>query len=130
MHVQHAVKNPLFPAVPCRTLPYSYKRGYKNVISAGVDLNAAGTDCQLMMETSGHGALKENYFLDDGAYLAVKVRYPSAPRTTHPAHAYNSTITHCISNITIQSSDTRATPAPRRAQATVQHLRRCSLQLV
>eukprot|EP00983_Pelagomonas_calceolata_P105065 1159090-Pelagomonas_calceolata.AAC.2 len=26
------------------------------------------------METSGHGALKENYFLDDGAYLAVKVR--------------------------------------------------------
>lgn len=25
-----------------------------------------------MMETSGHGALKENYFLDDGAYLAVK----------------------------------------------------------
>ncbi len=27
-----------------------------------------------MMETSGHGALKENYFLDDGAYLAVKVR--------------------------------------------------------
>jgi hypothetical protein len=27
-----------------------------------------------MMETSGHGAIKENYFLDDGAYLAVKVR--------------------------------------------------------
>jgi hypothetical protein len=26
-----------------------------------------------MMETSGHGALKENYYLDDGAYLAVKV---------------------------------------------------------
>ncbi|GLI59591.1 hypothetical protein VaNZ11_001519 [Volvox africanus] len=49
-----------------------YKRGYKNVISAGVNLNAAGEDCQLMMETSGHGALKENYFLDDGAYLAVK----------------------------------------------------------
>ncbi|KAG2495321.1 hypothetical protein HYH03_006591 [Edaphochlamys debaryana] len=49
-----------------------YKRGYKNVIGAGVKLNAAGEDCQLMMETSGHGALKENYFLDDGAYLAVK----------------------------------------------------------
>jgi hypothetical protein len=26
-----------------------------------------------MMETSGHGAIKENYFLDDGAYLATKV---------------------------------------------------------
>ena len=25
------------------------------------------------METSGHGALKENYFLDDGAYLATKI---------------------------------------------------------
>ena len=26
-----------------------------------------------MIETSGHGALKENYFLDDGAYMAIKV---------------------------------------------------------
>ena len=25
------------------------------------------------METSGHGALKENYFLDDGAYLVTKL---------------------------------------------------------
>lgn len=66
----------MYCAGHCRTR--SYKRGYKNVISAGVDLNAAGTDCQLMMETSGHGALKENYFLDDGAYLAVKVREKGA----------------------------------------------------
>ncbi|KAG2439969.1 hypothetical protein HXX76_004088 [Chlamydomonas incerta] len=49
-----------------------YKRGYKNVIGAGMRLNAAGEDCALMMETSGHGALRENFFLDDGAYLAVK----------------------------------------------------------
>ena len=27
----------------------------------------------MMIETSGHGALKENYFLDDGCYLAVKI---------------------------------------------------------
>ncbi|MBQ1417877.1 MAG: phosphomannomutase/phosphoglucomutase, partial [Firmicutes bacterium] len=27
----------------------------------------------LAIETSGHAALKENYFLDDGAYLAAKV---------------------------------------------------------
>ena len=27
----------------------------------------------MAIETSGHGALKENYYLDDGAYLAVKL---------------------------------------------------------
>ncbi len=50
-----------------------FKRGYKNVINKGLELNAAGTDCQLAIETSGHAALKENYFLDDGAYLATKI---------------------------------------------------------
>lgn len=30
------------------------------MINKGVELNEAGVDCQLMMETSGHGALKEN----------------------------------------------------------------------
>lgn len=50
-----------------------FKRGYKNVISKGVELNKSGTECHLMMETSGHGAVKENWFLDDGAFLAVQV---------------------------------------------------------
>lgn len=50
-----------------------YKRGYKNVINKAIELNAQGVDCQLAIETSGHAALKENYFLDDGAYLAVKI---------------------------------------------------------
>jgi len=50
-----------------------YKRGYKNVISKGVEVNAQGGECHLMIETSGHGAMRENYFLDDGAYLAVKI---------------------------------------------------------
>ncbi len=50
-----------------------FKRGYKNVIDKGVELNAAGEDCQLAIETSGHGAFKENYFSDDGAYIAVKI---------------------------------------------------------
>ncbi|MCR4804870.1 MAG: phosphomannomutase/phosphoglucomutase [Clostridia bacterium] len=50
-----------------------FKRGYKNVINKGRELNAAGTYCPLAIETSGHAALKENYFLDDGAYLAAKV---------------------------------------------------------
>ena len=30
-------------------------------------------DSQLAIETSGHAAFKENFFLDDGAYLAAKV---------------------------------------------------------
>ncbi len=50
-----------------------YQRGYKNVINKGIALNAEGRDCQLSIETSGHAAFKENYFLDDGAYLATKI---------------------------------------------------------
>ncbi len=50
-----------------------YRRGYKNVINKAIELNEFGTDCQLAIETSGHAAYKENYFLDDGAYLATKI---------------------------------------------------------
>lgn len=50
-----------------------FKRGYRNVIDEAIRLNKEGVDCQLAIETSGHGAWKENYFLDDGAYLMVKL---------------------------------------------------------
>ncbi|KAL2924706.1 Phosphomannomutase/phosphoglucomutase [Bienertia sinuspersici] len=50
-----------------------YRVGYRNVIDKGVQLNKEGIETHLMMETSGHGALKENYFLDDGAYMVVKI---------------------------------------------------------
>ena len=50
-----------------------FKRGYRNVIDESIRLNSEGTDSQLAIETSGHGAFKENYFLDDGAYLMVKL---------------------------------------------------------
>lgn len=50
-----------------------FKRGYKNVINEAIRLNAEGVPTPMAMETSGHGALQENYFLDDGAYLAVKL---------------------------------------------------------
>lgn len=50
-----------------------YRVGYRNVIDKGVQLNKDGIETHLMMETSGHGALKENYFLDDGAYMVVKI---------------------------------------------------------
>ncbi len=52
---------------------HRFKRGYRNVINESIRLNNAGQDSQLAIETSGHGALKENYFLDDGAYLVVKL---------------------------------------------------------
>ena len=50
-----------------------YMRGYKNVINKQKELNAKGIVAPLAMETSGHGALKDNYYLDDGAFLAVKL---------------------------------------------------------
>lgn len=50
-----------------------FKRGYRNVINKAAELNASGTDAQLAIETSGHAAYKENYFLDDGAYLATRI---------------------------------------------------------
>ena len=52
---------------------HRFKRGYKNVINESIRLNNIGQDSQLAIETSGHGALKENYFLDDGAYLVTKL---------------------------------------------------------
>ena len=52
---------------------HRFKRGYKNVINESIRLNNLGQDSQLAIETSGHGALKENYFLDDGAYLVTKL---------------------------------------------------------
>lgn len=50
-----------------------YRRGYKNVIDKSIELNKSGVDSALAIETSGHAALKDNYFLDDGAYLATKI---------------------------------------------------------
>ena len=50
-----------------------FKRGYKNVIDKSIELNNEGVNSPLAIETSGHAALKENYFLDDGAYLATKI---------------------------------------------------------
>ena len=52
---------------------HRFKRGYKNVINESIRLNNSGEESWLAIETSGHGAMKENYFLDDGAYLATKL---------------------------------------------------------
>ena len=55
-----------------------FKRGYRNVINKAIELNNSGIDSQLAIETSGHAAYQENYFLDDGAYLATKMVIKSA----------------------------------------------------
>jgi len=56
-----------------RGIHQRFKRGYKNVINEAIRLNEIGQESWLAIETSGHGAMKENYFLDDGAYLVTKL---------------------------------------------------------
>lgn len=50
-----------------------FKRGYKNVIDKCRELNDGGVYSPLAIETSGHAAFPENYYLDDGAYLITKI---------------------------------------------------------
>ena len=50
---------------------YRYKRGYRNVIDEAIRINAAGINCPLAIETSGHAAMRDNRFLDDGMYLVT-----------------------------------------------------------
>ncbi len=57
---------------------HRFMRGYKNVINEGIRLNNAGEECWLAIETSGHCALRENYFLDDGAFLVAKLLVDAA----------------------------------------------------
>ena len=52
---------------------HRFKRGYKNVINEALRLNGEGVNCPLAIETSGHAAMRENHFLDDGAYLVTKI---------------------------------------------------------
>jgi phosphoglucomutase len=52
---------------------HRFKRGYRNVINEAIRLNNEGKESYIAIETSGHAALKENYFLDDGAYLIAKI---------------------------------------------------------
>ena len=52
---------------------YRFKRGYRNVIDEAVRLNDEGINCPLAIETTGHAAFRENDFLDDGVYLALRI---------------------------------------------------------
>lgn len=50
-----------------------YRRGYRNVINEAIRRRDKGEDAFLAIETSGHAAYSDNYFLDDGAFLAVQI---------------------------------------------------------
>lgn len=50
-----------------------FKRGYKNVIDEAQRRQALGENAPLAIETSGHAAFRENYYLDDGAYLVTRI---------------------------------------------------------
>lgn len=52
---------------------HRFKRGYKNVIDEAIRLQSEGDWAPLAIETSGHAAFSENYYLDDGAYLITKI---------------------------------------------------------
>ncbi|MEO1591847.1 MAG: phosphomannomutase/phosphoglucomutase, partial [Cyanobacteria bacterium J06632_22] len=73
---------------------HRFKRGYKNVITEAVRLNQTGEDSWLAIETSGHGAMRENYFLDDGAYLVSKLLIELAR-----AHRAGRSLTDLISSL-------------------------------
>lgn len=77
-----------------------YMRGYKNVINKCKELNAEGIVSPLAMETSGHGCLKENYYLDDGAFLAVKLSIAVAQ-----AKKQGKTIDHFIAGLNTVFAD-------------------------
>ncbi|MBN2348851.1 MAG: phosphomannomutase/phosphoglucomutase, partial [Bacteroidales bacterium] len=62
---------------------HRFKRGYRNVINEAMRLNSTGKESWLAIETSGHAALKENYFLDDGAYLIAKILIKFAQLRLH-----------------------------------------------
>lgn len=53
---------------------HRFKRGYKNVINEAIRLGREeSVIAPLAIETSGHAAMRENYYLDDGAYLMTKI---------------------------------------------------------
>jgi len=53
---------------------YRYLRGYANVIRKAKEITESGfANAEVAIETSGHCAMKENGYVDDGTYTAVKI---------------------------------------------------------
>ncbi len=62
---------------------HRFKRGYRNVIDEAIRLESAGISAPLAIETSGHAALKDNFYLDDGAYLVTELIIEAARLKRH-----------------------------------------------
>jgi len=53
---------------------FRFLRGYANVIAKAKELTDSGdANAEVAIETSGHCAMKENGYVDDGTYTAVKI---------------------------------------------------------
>jgi phosphomannomutase len=53
---------------------FRFLRGYANVIGKAQELTNSGeANAEVAIETSGHCAMKENGYIDDGTYTAVKI---------------------------------------------------------
>ncbi len=86
-----------------------FKRGYKNVINEAKHLNELGEYAPLAIETSGHAALMENHFLDDGAYLITRLLIALAK-----ANSEDKSLTDLISELEmpLESVELRAKICP------------------
>lgn len=78
---------------------HRFKRGYKNVIDEAIRLNSVGEESHLAIETSGHGALKENHWLDDGAYLMVKILNKLASARALGTGSGSAVLTHLVEGL-------------------------------
>ncbi|KAJ6823462.1 uncharacterized protein M6B38_383205 [Iris pallida] len=78
---------------------HRFKRGYKNVIDEAIRLNSVGEESHLAIETSGHGALKENHWLDDGAYLMVKLLNKLASARTSGSGSGSKVLTDLVDGL-------------------------------
>ncbi|PIA37363.1 hypothetical protein AQUCO_03000154v1 [Aquilegia coerulea] len=78
---------------------HRFKRGYKNVIDEAIRLNSVGEESHLAIETSGHGALKENHWLDDGAYTMVKLLNKLASARASGTGVGSEVLTHLVEGL-------------------------------
>ena len=78
-----------------------YIKGYANVIGKARELTDSGeVDAELAIETSGHCAMRENGYLDDGTYTAVKIVSALAQqRAVDLSNGQSSTLLDVISDM-------------------------------
>lgn len=77
-----------------------YLRGYANVIQKAKSVNAEmSANAEVAIETSGHCAVRENDFLDDGTFTALKVLGLLAQERQENEFASTKSLLDLISNL-------------------------------